>query len=78
MNASIVIDPTNLKDTCELMEKFGNGFWHFAKSPDGSKELVNITKNYVQISHFQANGWIRTNRYYHDGNTEEEYYKESY
>lgn len=60
MNASIVIDPTNLKDMCELMEKFGNGFWHFAKSPDGSKELVNITKNY------------------HDGNTEEEYYKESY
>lgn len=68
----ITIDPTDYDSIIEVMDSnagmSGNG-----KNEEGEDIMVEVETDYVCVTTFQHNHWIRLNYYWRDGTTEEVY-----
>lgn len=68
----ITIDPTDYDSIIKVMDSkagmSGNG-----KNEEGEDIMVEVGADYVCVTTFQYNHWIRLNYYWRDGTTEELY-----
>ena len=70
---SIIIDPSDFKSMCELMDRYGptTTTMLFGENEDGEATYTSIFIDRIVVDTHQFNGWVRRNIYWRDGTREE-------
>lgn len=70
----IQFNPNDLKDMCQLMDKYGNSNTTFPGTNESGERIhVSIFPDKIVVATFQTNDWTRKNTYYRDGSRDETY-----